>query len=160
MLSERLGALHFLTAFISYNALFWPMHRLGVWGMTRRHHTYFVTTEEALGSLPMEAAGWNMFISVSAFIFFFSNFIMVGNMIISSIRGVDAPADPWGSWSFEWMTSSPPPTPSFGHFDGEKWHDLPKLKDANDHIANEPGVISRWFERLMVPNDELGGHSE
>ena len=85
---------------------------------------------------------------------------MVGNMIISSIRGVDAPADPWGSWSFEWMTSSPPPTPSFGHFDGEKWHDLPKLKDANDHIANEPGIISRWFERLMVPNDELGGHSE
>jgi len=160
MLSERLGALHFLTAFISYNALFWPMHRLGVWGMTRRHHTYFVTTEEALGSLPMEAAGWNMFISVSAFIFFFSNFIMVGNMIISSIRGVDAPADPWGSWSFEWMTTSPPPTPSFGHFDGEKWHDLPKLKDANDHIANEPGVIARWFERLMVPNDELGGHSE
>ena len=63
MLSEKLGVLHFLTAFVSYNALFWPMHRLGVWGMTRRHHTYFVTTEEALGSLPMEAAGWNMFIT-------------------------------------------------------------------------------------------------
>ena len=86
MLSEKLGVLHFLTAFVSYNALFWPMHRLGVWGMTRRHHTYFVTTEEALGSLPMEAAGWNMFITVSGFIFFFSNFIMVFNMIASSVR--------------------------------------------------------------------------
>ena len=32
MLSEKLGVLHFLTAFVSYNALFWPMHRLGVWG--------------------------------------------------------------------------------------------------------------------------------
>ncbi len=156
MLSEKLGVLHFLCAFVSFNALFWPMHRLGVWGMTRRHHTYFVTTEEALGSLPMEAAGWNMFITVTGFLFFFSNFILVFNMIISSIRGVDAPADPWGGWSFEWMTSSPPPTPSFGHFDGERWTGLPVLEDANEHIANEPGVISRWFSRLMVADEETG----
>ena len=156
MLSEKLGVLHFLCAFVSYNALFWPMHRLGVWGMTRRHHTYFVTTEEALGSLPMEAAGWNMFITVSGFLFFFSNFILVFNMIVSSVRGVDAPADPWGGWSFEWMTSSPPPTPSFGHFDGEKWVGLPVLEDANEHIANEPGAISRWFSRMMVADDEVG----
>ena len=156
MLDEKLGALHFLTAFVSYNALFWPMHRLGVWGMTRRHHTYFVTTEEALGSLPMEAAGWNMFITVAAFAFFFSNFIMVANMIVSSVRGVDAPADPWGGWSFEWMTSSPPPTPSFGSFDGERWHGLPKLRDANEHIANDPGMIGRMFQRLMVADEESG----
>ena len=156
MLDEKLGVLHFLTAFVSYNALFWPMHRLGVWGMTRRHHTYFVTTEEALGSLPMEAAGWNMFISVAAFAFFFSNFILVANMIVSSVRGVDAPADPWGGWSFEWMTSSPPPTPSFGSFDGERWHGLPKLRDANEHIANDPGMIGRMFQRLMVADEESG----
>ena len=60
MMDERLGVIHFLTGFISYNALFWPMHRLGVWGMARRHHTYFVSTEEAMGALPIEAAGWNL----------------------------------------------------------------------------------------------------
>jgi cytochrome c oxidase subunit 1 len=148
MLDEKLGVLHFLVGFISYNALFWPMHRLGVWGMARRHHTYFVTTEEAMGALPIEAAGWNMFISVSAFIFFFSNFIMVANMIKSLIRGQDAPADPWGGWSFEWMTSSPPPTPSFDP------HNLPVLTDANEHIANEPGTLSKLFNRLMVSEEE------
>ena len=156
MLDEKLGVIHFLVGFVSYNALFWPMHRLGVWGMTRRHHTYFITTEEAMGSLPAEAAGWNMLITVSGFVFMGSFFILVANMIISSIRGEDAPADPWGGWSFEWMTSSPPPTPSFGHFDGEKWSGLPRLKDANDHLANEPGVVSRWFKRLMVPDEDSG----
>jgi len=159
MLSEKLGVLHFLTAFVSYNALFWPMHRLGVWGMTRRHHTYFVTTEEALGSLPMEAAGWNMFITVSGFIFFFSNFIMVFNMIASSVRGEDAPDDPWGGWSFEWMTSSPPPNHTLYKLDDGSWG-LPTLKDANEHIANEPGWLSSWFQRLMVTDQETGETGE
>ena len=159
MLSEKLGVLHFLTAFVSYNALFWPMHRLGVWGMTRRHHTYFVTTEEALGSLPMEAAGWNMFITVSGFIFFFSNFIMVFNMIVSSVRGEDAPDDPWGGWSFEWMTSSPPPDHTLYKLDDGSWG-LPTLKDANEHIANEPGWLSSWFQRLMVEDEDKGDKGE
>ena len=90
MLDERLGVLHFLTAFITYNGVFWPMHRLGVWGMARRHHTYFISvdevrgvdgeviTEAVIGALPPEAAGWNMFITVSAVLFFFSNFLYGG----------------------------------------------------------------------------------
>ena len=166
MLDERLGVLHFLTAFITYNGVFWPMHRLGVWGMARRHHTYFISvdevrgvdgeviTEAVIGALPPEAAGWNMFITVSAILFFFSNFLLIINVIISLIRGKDAPADPWGGWSFEWMTASPPPTPSFGRFEHGVWHDLPTLKDANEHIANEPSKLGEWFNRLMVADKE------
>jgi len=146
MLDERLGTLHFLTAFVTYNGIFWPMHKLGVVGMARRHHTYFITTDD-FTNLPEWAAEWNLFISVSAFLFFFSNFIMVANMLISLVRGEKAPADPWGGWSFEWMTSSPPPTPSFD------WHNPPVLKDANEHIAHEPGRLGQWFNRLMVPED-------
>ncbi|MEC8938598.1 MAG: cbb3-type cytochrome c oxidase subunit I [Candidatus Thermoplasmatota archaeon] len=146
MLDEKLGTLHFLTAFVTYNGIFWPMHRLGVVGMPRRTHTYFITTED-FTNLPEWAADWNLFISVSAFLFFFSNFILVANMLLSLVRGDKAPADPWGGWSFEWMTSSPPPTPSFD------WHNLPVLKDANEHIANEPGRVGKWFSRLMVPED-------
>jgi len=152
MMDERLGVIHFLTGFISYNALFWPMLRLGVWGMARRHHTYFVSTEEAMGALPIEAAGWNMFVSVSAFLFFFSNFFLIANMIKTVIRGEKAPADPWGGWSFEWMTASPPPTPSFDP------HNLPELKDANEHIANEPGTLGKLFNRLMMSEDEEVAH--
>ena len=147
MLDERLGTLHFLTAFVTYNGIFWPMHRLGVIGMPRRTHTYFITTDD-FTNLPEWAADWNLFISVCAFLFFFSNFIMVFNMLISLVRGQKAPADPWGGWSFEWMTSSPPPTPSFD------WNNLPVLKDANEHIAHEPSTIGIWFNKLMVPEDE------
>lgn len=146
MLDEKLGTLHFLTAFVTYNGIFWPMHRLGVIGMPRRTHTYFITTED-FTALPEWAADWNLFISVCAFLFFFSNFILVANMLLSLVRGQKAPADPWGGWSFEWMTASPPPTPSFD------WNDLPVLQDANEHIANEPSAIGRWFNRLMVPED-------
>ncbi len=146
MLDERLGTLHFLTAFVTYNGIFWPMHRLGVVGMPRRTHTYFITTDD-FTNLPEWAADWNLFISVCAFLFFFSNFILVINMLVSLVRGQKAPADPWGGWSFEWMTSSPPPTPSFD------WNNLPVLKDANEHIANEPSVMGIWFNKLMVPED-------
>jgi len=153
MLDERLGVLHFLTAFISYNALFWPMHRLGVVGMIRRTHTYYITTDD-IQALPEWAADWNMLISVSAFLFFASNLLMVVNMVKSLVRGEKAPADPWGGWSFEWMTSSPPPTPSFDP------HNLPELKDANEHVANEPGRFGQMFRRLMVDDDapEEGSH--
>ena len=107
----------------------------------------------------MEAAGWNMFITVSGFIFFFSNFIMVFNMIVSSVRGEDAPDDPWGGWSFEWMTSSPPPNHTLYKLNDGSWG-LPTLEDANEHIANEPGWLSSWFQRLMVTDQETGETGE
>ena len=93
-----------------------------------------------------------MFVSVSAFLFFFSNFFLIANMIKTVIRGEKAPADPWGGWSFEWMTASPPPTPSFDP------HNLPELKDANEHIANEPGTLGKLFNRLMMSEDEEVAH--
>ena len=166
MLNEKLGVLHFLTAFVTYNGIFWPMHRLGVWGMARRHHTYFISvdevrgvdgeiiTEAVLGALPPEAAGWNMFITVNAILFFFSNFILIANVVISLVRGEKAPADPWGGWSFEWLTDSPPPTPSFGRFENGEWHDLPTLADANEHVAHEPSRLGIWFSKLMVADKE------
>ena len=93
-------------------------------------------------------------LTVSAILFFLSNFIMIANVIISLIRGQKAPADPWGGWSFEWMTTSPPPTPSFGRFENGEWHDIPTLIDSNEHIAHEPSKIAQWFTRLMVADKE------
>ena len=144
MLNERLGVLHFLIAYIGYTGLFWPMHKLGLWGMTRRHHTYFIQANEysdVIGTLPPEAADWNMFITISAFIFGLSALIMVYNMISSLFNGQKAPADPWGGWSFEWMVSSPPPTPSFD--------EIPTLIDMNEHAEGD----GNWLMKLMVPDD-------
>jgi cytochrome c oxidase subunit 1 len=154
MLDERLGTLHFLTAFIAYNGIFWPMHRLGVWGMPRRTHTYFISTSE-FSSLPPEAADWNMFITVCAFIFFASNLLLVFNIIKTVIKGDPAPNDPWGGWSLEWMTTSPPPTPSFDP------NNLPVLKNANHVDGLEDakfGFMARLGKRLMVPDDSEVNH--
>ncbi|MBO57582.1 MAG: hypothetical protein CMA77_01110 [Euryarchaeota archaeon] len=146
MMDERLGLLHFLIAFISYNGLFWPMHKLGLMGMTRRHHTYFIQANEysdVVGTLPPEVASWNSFITINAFIFGLSTLIMVTNMVMTLVKGKKAPADPWGGWSFEWLVSSPPPTPSFD--------DLPTLIDVNEEHGSEKK--ENWLTRLMVPND-------
>ena len=54
MMSERLGRWHFWLAFLGFNAAFFPMHIVGLWGMPRRVYTY-----------PVEL-GWgpiNLFIS-------------------------------------------------------------------------------------------------
>ncbi len=155
MMSERLGILHFLIGFISYNGVFWPMHKLGLLGMTRRHHTYYIRADEysdIIGTLPPEAAQWNQFITVCAFIFFLSNLIMVYNIIASWLNGRKAPADPWGGWSFEWLVSSPPPTPSFD--------EIPTLENANPDHA--PGRLTGMLERIMTPDSgdegEEAGH--
>ena len=57
-LDEKLGLLHFVITFIGMNAVFWPMHQLGIEGMPRRYHTYSVDSWTEL----------NSFISLSALI--------------------------------------------------------------------------------------------
>ena len=103
-LDETLGMWHFLIGFTAYNATFWPMHALGIMGMPRRTHSY--TMESGF-------AEYNMVISIFAIIFGLSQLILVWNLIRSSRHGEPCGKDPWGGWSLEWSTTSPPPTPSF-----------------------------------------------
>ena len=153
MMNERVGVIHFITGFISYNLVFWPMHRLGIQGMPRRQHTYFITTDEYF-ALPAEAADWNMLITIAAFMFFASNLILVYNMISSGLRGQKAPNDPWGGWSMEWKVSSPPPTPSHNP------SDLPVQEFAEIHDEGEPGLFGRLIEWMMIPEESHGGEEE
>ena len=147
MMNEKLGIIHFITGFTSYNMVFWPMHRLGIWGMTRRQHTYFITTEDYF-ALPPEATDWNMMITIAAFCFFASNLILVYNILSSALRGAKAPDNPWGGWSFEWMTTSPPPTPSFSE-------ENPPVLDTSLHEhEGDEGFFGRMIERMMMPVDE------
>ena len=114
-LNETLGLWHFLIGFASYNAAFWPMHALGIQGMPRRTHSY--TVESGF-------AEYNMAITIFAFIFGLSQLLLVWNIIYSGRNGEKVGKDPWGGWSLEWSTSSPPPTPSF--------HVIPTQRDMNE----------------------------
>jgi len=101
MYNERLGKIHFWIAFIGFNLLYFPM--FVIYEMPRRVNTYFV--EEWI---PM-----NQLATVGAYVFGFSFLILVYNLLKSLRDGRDAGNNPWGGWSLEWLTTSPPPPHNF-----------------------------------------------
>ncbi|HEX4734651.1 MAG TPA: cytochrome c oxidase subunit I [Thermoleophilaceae bacterium] len=102
MYDETLGRIHFWISFVFFNLTFGPMHLIGIDGMPRRVADY-----------AQQYAGWNLFISISAFIFGASFFIFLYNMISSWRFGPPAPGNPWGAHTIEWQVSSPPPVFNF-----------------------------------------------
>ena len=130
-LNETLGLWHFLIAFTSFNGAFWPMHAVGIMGMPRRTHSY--TADSGFAEL-------NMSISIFALIFGLSQLLLLWNLIYSSKNGEKIGKDPWGGWSLEWATTSPPPTPSFAV--------IPTQLDANKDDEHEPGIIDRIGKKL------------
>ena len=104
MMSERLGRWHFWLAFIGFNAAFFPMHIVGLWGMPRRVYTY-----------PVDL-GWgniNLLITTGAVVFFISFLLFTANLIWSARKGEPAGDNPWDGGTLEWATSSPPPSYNF-----------------------------------------------
>ncbi len=102
MYSERLGKWHFWLTFIAFNATFFPMHWTGLQGQPRRTADYVPKFE-----------GWNLFMSISAFVLGAAMLIFLYNMIHSWLRGPKAPPNPWRAHSIEWQVSSPPPLFNF-----------------------------------------------
>jgi cytochrome c oxidase subunit I len=104
LLSERIGAFHFWSAFIGFNMTFFIQHVLGWDGMARRIFTY------------PDMPGWSLmnFIStMGAFVLAISMIIFVWNIIYSLRRGAIAGDNPWNAWTLEWATTSPPPIYNF-----------------------------------------------
>jgi cytochrome c oxidase subunit 1 len=104
MLSERLGRWHFALFFVGVNLTFFPMHLLGLDGMTRRIYTYLPET------------GWgplNLAATIGAVIIAASVLAFVVNVARSLRRGPAAGDNPWEAESLEWATASPPPPYNF-----------------------------------------------
>jgi cytochrome c oxidase subunit 1 len=106
MLSEKIGKLNFWLFFIGVNVTFFPMHILGLEGMTRRIYTYLPET------------GWgplNMLSSAGAVVIVLSVAVFLVNVFYSLRNGAVAGDNPWGAASLEWATQSPPPPYVFLH---------------------------------------------
>ena len=104
MLRESLGRLQFWLMLIGFNATFWPMHLLGLWGMQRRVVTY--------PDLP----GWhaaNLVASLGAAVLAASVLVFLWNLWVSLRHPLPAGPDPWGGFTLEWATTSPPPEFNF-----------------------------------------------
>jgi cytochrome c oxidase subunit 1 len=99
LMSERLGAWSFWLMFAGFNIAFFPMHILGLHGMTRRVYTY--GAEMGWGSM-------NLVSTMGAYILAIGILLSLINAVVSWRRGVVAGPDPWGAGTLEWATESPP----------------------------------------------------
>ena len=107
LMNEPLGKVHFALTFVFYNAVFWPMHNLGLQGMMRR--IYDFTQYEYLQPLqPM-----NRFITISAFCLVVTQLLFAINFLWSMFKGEKADNNPWKSNGLEWTVASPPPHGNF-----------------------------------------------
>jgi len=104
MMSETLGKWQFWLFFVGVNVTFFPMHFLGLMGMTRRVYTYL--PEYGWGPL-------NLLATVGAGIIALSVALFLVNFFRSLRHGAVAGDDPWQAHTLEWATSSPAPRYNF-----------------------------------------------
>ena len=99
MIDEALGKVSFWLLFIGFNTTFFPMHILGLNGMTRRIYTY---------SAEMGWAGNNRIATYGAFLIAIGGIVFIVNAFRSLNKTPDAGNNPWDSPSLEWAAESPP----------------------------------------------------
>jgi cytochrome c oxidase subunit I+III len=104
MMNETLGHIHFWLFFIGFNLTFFPMHMLGLGGMTRRVYTY--PAELQWGSM-------NMLATVGAMLMGLGVLAFTIDLVISVKNGAIAGNNPWGAGTLEWATTSPPQSYNF-----------------------------------------------
>ena len=100
MLSNAMGHWHFWLFLVGFNLTFFPMHILGMHGMTRRIYTYVPQT------------GWgemNKLATIGAFTMGVSVLIFGINVLWSRKNGLRSD-NPWDGSTLEWTTTSPPPS--------------------------------------------------
>jgi cytochrome c oxidase subunit I+III len=104
MYHERWAQASFWVTFVGTALTFFPMHIVGLLGMTRRVYTY----EPGLG--------WdvyNLVETVGGFVLAAGILIIFANLLWSALRGPAAGADPFRGGTLEWTVPSPPPHYNF-----------------------------------------------
>jgi cytochrome c oxidase subunit I+III len=101
---ERAAQISFWLTFAGTAITFFPMHIVGLLGMTRRVYTY----EPGQGW-----DGYNLSETIGAFILTAGLLLIFANLIWSRFRGAPAGADPFHGGTLEWATTSPPPEYNF-----------------------------------------------
>ncbi len=103
-LDERIGRWVFAFMFAGFNVTFIPMGFMGMEGMARRVSTY-----PPIGHLPL----LNAVATAGAGLLAIGSVLFFVNVAISVYKRLPVPANPWGGYSLEWLTSSPPPEFNF-----------------------------------------------
>ncbi len=107
-MSEGLGKLHFILTFIGTNAIFFPMHWMGLWGQPRRY------SSDSPFAFMAEMTPLHKFITIFAIITAVAQLIFLWNFLWSIWRGKKAEMNPWHATTLEWTIPGPPPHDNFG----------------------------------------------
>jgi cytochrome c oxidase subunit 1 len=102
MYSERVGLLSAVAVFMGFVLTFLPQFLLGNAGMPRRYYSY-----------PAQYQWLHVLSTGGAYLLGAAILLTLANLAFALKWGAPAPANPWDSRSFEWLTSSPPPTENF-----------------------------------------------
>jgi cytochrome c oxidase subunit 1 len=109
LMNDNVGKVHFVLTFIFGNAVFFPMHMVGIMGLRRR------IPDVTAGILENNTLALNQFMSVSALILGASQLIFLANFLYSLFLGPKATRNPWNSNTLEWQTGDP--VPGHGNFE-------------------------------------------
>jgi cytochrome c oxidase subunit 1 len=102
MYSEKWAKIAWVFVFIGFNLTFFTQFILGAKGMPRRYYQYLPKFQNL-----------HDISSIGSFILGIGFIIIAIYLISSLVKGPKAPSNPWGALTFEWQTSSPPPTSNF-----------------------------------------------
>ncbi|HYC88726.1 MAG TPA: cytochrome c oxidase subunit I [Thermoanaerobaculia bacterium] len=139
MQNDTAGYVSFALMFIGFNLTFFPMHKLGLIGMTRRIYTYHPET------------GWgplNSLASIGAAVLGLGVIVYILNGLISWKKGAIAGANPFDGPTLEWATSSPPPHYNFIHMPVVSGHE--PLWHAPEHAPVVTGLSTKDKEVLIT----------
>ncbi len=103
-LHEGLGKLQFWLTFAGFNLTFFPQHILGLRGMPRRIADY--PAHQGFDTLNLVSSLGHVLTTLAILVFLL-------NLARTRRQGTPAGDDPWGGYSLEWATSSPPPPLNF-----------------------------------------------
>ena len=117
MYNERFGQVSAVVVIVGFQLAFFIQFILGAQGMPRRYASY----EE-------QYQIYHQVSTIGAFVMSLGLFMVLGNWLHAMLRGKLAPANPWGSNTLEWQTTSPPP------------HDNFKVTPT----AGDPYELKRW----------------
>jgi cytochrome c oxidase subunit 1/cytochrome c oxidase subunit I+III len=101
---ERLAVLSFWVTFVGTTLTFFPMHIVGLLGMTRRVYTY----EPGLGW-----DAYNLAETIGGFVLAAGLLLILANLVWSHAHGERCGPDPFHGGTLEWTVSSPPPHYNF-----------------------------------------------
>jgi cytochrome c oxidase subunit 1 len=138
MMGEGLGKVHFALMFVGMNMTFFPMHQLGIDGMVRRVPDYADRFE-----------GLNALSSIGSGILGLAMIVFAVNFFVSMRSGAPAGNDPWGAYTLEWSTTSPPPQHNF--------HRLPPIRSERPVFDERHGSEVSDPRRSDRPEGERGG---